>query len=147
MQGWAFNIEELASTNTNYREVLYTGEYSQLTIMSLAPGDEVGAEKHRNIDQFVHVEGGTGRLTLGPKKDHVEETYDLAKGWAAFIPAGAWHNLVNTGPDDLRLYTVHCPALYAREVVYETKAEATAAEEEMNREITLGMAGADGFGA
>lgn len=147
MQGWAIDIEGLASTNTNFREVLYTGEYSQLTIMSLAPGDDVGVERHRNIDQFVHVESGRGRLTLGPKRDHLEESHDLAKGWGAFIPAGAWHNIVNTGADDLRLYTVHSPALYAREVVYETKAEAIAAEEEMNREITMGLAGADGFGA
>lgn len=147
MHGWAINIEELASTNTNYREVLYTGEYSQLTIMSVAPGDEVGTELHRNIDQFVHVESGIGRLTLGPKKNDVEETHDLEKGWAGFIPAGAWHNIVNTGTEDLRFYTVHCPALYPREVVYETRAEAEAAEREISREITLGIAGAEGFGA
>ena len=147
MHGWAMNIDELTNANTNFLEVLHTGEYSQLTIMSLEPGDEIGAHRHPRIDQLVRAESGTGRLTLGPKLDRMDETHEFAGGWAVFIPAGAWHNIVNSGGAALKLQLIHSPAKRWRDDVYATRAEAIAADEEMNREVTIGLAGADGFGA
>lgn len=147
MQGWAMNIDELTNTNSNFLEVIHTGEYSQVTIMSIEPGDDIGTHRHARIDQLVRAESGSGRLTLGPKHDRTEEAHDFEGGWAAFIPAGAWHNIVNTGSGALKLQVVHSPAKRWRADVYATRAEAIAADEEMNREVTIGMAGADGFGA
>jgi mannose-6-phosphate isomerase-like protein (cupin superfamily) len=147
MHGWAMNIEELTNANTNFLEVIHTGEFSQLTIMSVEPGDDIGNHLHQGIDQLVRVESGSGRLTLGPKHDRVAETHELGKGWAAFIPAGAWHNIINIGSVALKLQLVHSPAKRWRDDVYATRAEAIAADEEMNRQVTMGMAGAAGFGA
>lgn len=147
MHGWALNIEELTNANTNFLEVIHTGEYSQLTIMSIEPGDEIGTHRHRNIDQLVRVESGSARAVMGAKRERMEETHDLESGWAAFIPAGAWHNIINTGSEPLKLQLVHSPAKRWRDDVYATRAEAVAADQEMEREVTIGMAGADGFGA
>ncbi|MBN1321412.1 MAG: cupin domain-containing protein [Thermoleophilia bacterium] len=147
MHGWAMNIDELTNANNNFLEVIHTGEYSQVTIMSIEPGDEIGTHRHPSIDQLVRAESGNGRLTLGPRRDRMGETHEFERGWAAFIPAGAWHNIVNTGSTALKLQLVHSPAKRWRDDVYATRAEAIAADEEMNREVTIGMAGADGFGA
>jgi mannose-6-phosphate isomerase-like protein (cupin superfamily) len=141
------NIEEMTNANTNFLEVIHTGEYSQLTIMSIEPGDDIGIHRHRNIDQLVRADSGNGRLTLGSKRDRMEETHEFGRGWAAFIPAGAWHNIVNIGGVALKLQIVHSPAKSWRNDVYATRAEAIAADEEMDREVTMGMAGAAGFGA
>lgn len=147
MQGWAVNIEEATTTNTNFLEVVHTGEQSQVTIMSVEPGDEIGNHSHRNIEQLVRVESGIGRLTLGSKRDRVDGTHQLERGWMAFVPAGVWHNIVNTGDTALKLQLVHSPAKRWRDDVYATRAEAIAADEETDREVTMGMAGAAGFGA
>ena len=147
MHGWAMNIDEVTTTNTNFLEVIHTGEYSQVTIMSVEPGDDIGTHRHPGIDQFVRAVSGSGRLTLGPKPDRMGEAHDFEGGWAAFIPAGAWHNIVNTGTVALKLQLVHSPAKRWRDDLYATRAEAIAADEEMNREVTIGMAGAAGFGA
>ena len=77
MRGWALNIEEVTNANTNFLEVIHTGEYSQVTLMSVEPGDDIGNHLHRDIDQLVRIEGGSGRLTLGSKRDRVEETHEL----------------------------------------------------------------------
>lgn len=147
MRGWAMNIQERTNANTNFLEIVHTGENSQLTIMSIEPGEDIGTHRHGNIDQLVHIESGKARVTLGPKRDRMEETHDLEEGWAAFVPMGAWHNVVNIGDVALKLQIIHSPAKRWRDDVYATRAEAIAADQEMDREVTLGMAGADGFGA
>jgi len=147
MHGWAMNIDEATNTNTNFLEVVHTGEYSQVTIMSIEPGDDIGTHRHPGIDQLVRAESGSGLLTLGPKLDRMEETHGFESGWAVFIPAGKWHNISNTGSAALKLQLVHSPAKRWRDDVYATRAEAIAADQEMDREVTIGMAGADGFGA
>ncbi|MBN1630319.1 MAG: cupin domain-containing protein [Thermoleophilia bacterium] len=147
MHGWAMNIDELTNANTNFLEVIHTGEYSQVTIMSIEPGDDIGTHRHPRIDQLVRAESGSGRVTLGSKRDRMEEIHELERGWAAFVPAGAWHNIINTGSVALKIQLVHSPAKRWRDDAYATRAEAIAADEEMDREVTIGMAGADGFGA
>lgn len=147
MRGWAMNIDEVTKANTNFLEVVHTGEYSQLTIMCVEPGDDIGVHRHHNIDQLVRAASGTGRLELGPKHTKMDEVHEFGPGWVAFIKAGEWHNIVNTGDVALKLQVVHSPAKRWRNDVYATRAEAIAADEELDREVTFGMAGASGFGA
>ena len=115
--------------------------------MNLRPGENIGLEMHRKVDQFIRIESGSAHLAVGASKKGMEETHEMEAGWAAFVPAGAWHDVTNTGPGDLKLYSLYSPAIHPVEVAYATKEEAVEAEKEMSREIEMGVAGADGFGA
>jgi mannose-6-phosphate isomerase-like protein (cupin superfamily) len=125
--GWVGDIETLTRENTTFRTVLYTAANLQLTVMCLATGEEVGMEMHDHLDQFIRIESGSARVTLGPSKDEVEVAHDLADDWAIIIPGGTWHNVVNTGMDELRLYSVYAPAEHPDGAVHVTKADADAA--------------------
>jgi mannose-6-phosphate isomerase-like protein (cupin superfamily) len=126
---WADNIEDLTKANQTFRTVLRVGEHSELTLMSIEPGSEIGLEVHPNIDQFLRVEAGQARVQAGPAKDDLSETYDVRAEWAFIVPAGTWHNVINTGSEPLKLYTVYSPPNHAPGTVHATKAEADAAEE------------------
>lgn len=128
MLGWVKNIEEVTTSNSNFRTVLHTGKYSQLTVMSLKPGEEIGNEVHPEIDQFIRFEAGRGKVTFGSTGDQVEEEHDIEDDWAVIIPAGTWHNVVNTGTEELKLYSIYSPAEHPDGTVHVTKAEADAAE-------------------
>ena len=130
MIGWIGDIEHETLANETFRTVLFTGQFMQLTVMRLAPGEEIGLEMHSHLDQFIRVEQGTGRLTLGPSKDEVAETHDLRDDWVAIIPGGTWHNVINTGDQDLKLYSLYTPPEHPDGTVHRTKAEADAAEAE-----------------
>lgn len=130
MIGWVGDIEEHTLQNETFRTVLHTGEHSQLVVMSIKPGDEIGWEAHGHLDQFVRLEQGKGRLDLGTGKDSVDEQHDIEDDWAFIVPAGIWHNVVNTGDVDLRLYTIYTPPEHPDGTVHQTKAEADAAEAE-----------------
>lgn len=97
MLAWVDNIEKVTVSNTNFRTVVYTGKHSQLTVMSIPPGLEVGWEAHDHLDQFLRLEQGKARLDFGESQDQVEESYEVEDDWAFFVPAGVWHNVVNTG--------------------------------------------------
>ena len=130
MKGYVVNIEEESLVNDNFRRVLYTGPNSQLVLMSLLPGEEIGMEVH-TLDQFIRVEKGTGLAIL----DGVE--HQLADGSAIVVPAGANHNVINTSnSEDLKLYTVYSPAEHQDGIVFKTKAEAEAAHEHFNGQTT-----------
>jgi mannose-6-phosphate isomerase-like protein (cupin superfamily) len=128
MLGWIGDIETLTVGNTNFRTVLYTGTHTQLTVMSLKPGEEIGREVHGHLDQFLRVEEGHARLELGKTEDTIDETHDLKDDWAVIVPAGTWHNVVNTGSGDLKLYSLYSPPEHPDGTVHKTKAEADAAE-------------------
>ncbi len=130
MLGWAADIEKATLENTNVRTVLFTGEHTQLTVMSIDPGGEIGWEAHHDIDQFLRVEQGTGRAEFGTTEDRVEETHDVEDDWAIIIPAGVWHNVINTGAEALKLYSLYSPPEHPDGTVHLTKAEADAAEAE-----------------
>ncbi len=129
MLGWVGDVERETLENTNFRTVLFTGEQVQLTVMRLAPGEEIGVEMHDHLDQFLRIEQGTGRVTFGRAADHVDETYDVEDDWAVIVPGGVWHNVINTGTGDLRLYSLYAPPEHARDTVHRTKAEADAPEQ------------------
>lgn len=118
MNGYTTNIERDTLENEDYRRVLYTGRYTQLVLMTLRPGEEIGRETHDGHDQFIRVEAGTGVAVLDG-----EET-PLSDGVIVVIPAGAEHNVVNTSDDTpLRLYTLYSPPEHPDGTVHPTKAD------------------------
>jgi mannose-6-phosphate isomerase-like protein (cupin superfamily) len=126
--GWVGDIQTLTLDNTNFRTVLHTGANLQLTVMCLATGEEVGVEMHDHRDQFIRVESGQARVTLGPSATEVAVAHEIADDWALIIPAGTWHNVINTGNAELRFYSLYAPPEHPDGTVHVTKAEADAAE-------------------
>ncbi|MDP9444865.1 MAG: cupin domain-containing protein [Actinomycetota bacterium] len=133
MTGWVGDIEQATLHNDTFRCVLFTGRNLQLTVMRLRPGEEVGLEMHDHLDQFIRVEEGQARVTMGPAKDEVSETHELSGDWAVIVPGGTWHNVVNTGAGDLKLYSLYAPPEHPDGTVHRTKAEADAAEADEHR--------------
>jgi mannose-6-phosphate isomerase-like protein (cupin superfamily) len=128
MLGWVGDIEQQTLDNDTFRTVVFTGEHTQLTVMRLAPGEDIGWESHHDRDQFLRIEQGRGRAELGRSEDGVDETHDVEDDWAVIVPAGVWHNVVNTGTDELKLYSLYSPPEHPDGTVHRTKAEAEAAE-------------------
>ncbi len=116
MKGFLTHIERETLENSDYRRVLYTSTYSQLVVMSIEPGDEIGLETH-HLDQFIRIEEGVARVTLDG------EVHQAEADWAIVIPAGTAHNVVNTGDTVLKLYTVYSPPEHKDKTVHHTKAE------------------------
>ena len=128
MEGWVADVEQATLDNTTFRTVLFTGEHMQLTVMSLAPGEDIGLEVHEDHDQFLRVEQGRGRVELSESEDSAGETQDVEDDLAIIVPAGIWHNVVNTGETELKLYSLYAPPEHPPGTVHRTKAEAEAAE-------------------
>jgi mannose-6-phosphate isomerase-like protein (cupin superfamily) len=124
MKGYVDNIEKLTIENERFRKVLYTAKFSQLVLMSIAPGEDIGMETHE-LDQFLRIESGVGTAIL----DGVE--HPIEDGSAIVVPAGTSHNFVNTSTDKpLKLYTVYSPPEHRDGVIHNTKAEAEADSED-----------------
>jgi mannose-6-phosphate isomerase-like protein (cupin superfamily) len=96
--------------------------------MSLRPGEEIGWESHGHLDQFLRLEQGQARVEFGRTKDAIDETHEVEDDWAFIVPAGVWHNVVNIGTDDVKLYSLYSPPQHPDGTVHRTKAEAEAAE-------------------
>ena len=128
MIGWVGDIERATLRNETFRTVLHTGVHVQLTVMRLAPGEDIGREVHPHLDQFLRIESGTGRVEFGRTESEVEETHDVSDDWAIIVPAGVWHNVVNTGDGDLKLYSLYTPPEHPDGTVHRTKADAEATE-------------------
>ncbi|MFA5927659.1 MAG: cupin domain-containing protein [Patescibacteria group bacterium] len=122
MVGYIANIEEETDMNDNFRKVLFTGPNSQLVVMSLKVGEDIGMEVHDKVDQFIRIEDGKGKAILDGEETGIESD------WAVVIPAGTEHNIVNTGDGPLKLYTIYSPANHPEGTIHVTKAEAEAAE-------------------
>jgi mannose-6-phosphate isomerase-like protein (cupin superfamily) len=128
MLGWIDDIEKVTVENSTFRTVVFTGEHTQLTVMSLRPGEDIGLESHPNLDQFIRIEKGQARIELGPTQENIEETHDVEDDWAVIVPAGVWHNVVNTGTSEVKLYSLYSPPEHPDGTVHKTKADAEAAE-------------------
>lgn len=128
MLGWTGEIERLTLENTDFRRVVFTGAHTQLTLMSIRPGDDVGWELHGHLDQFLRLEQGTARLDFGKTEETVDESHTIEADWALIVPAGVWHNVVNTGDQDLKLYSLYSPPEHAPGTVHVTRGNADAAE-------------------
>ena len=125
MSGYSINLEQRTLAGNNFREVLYTTQRSQLVIMTLQPGEEIGLEKHEGHDQFIRVEAGQGVAILDGERHALED------GVAVVIPAGTEHNVINTsGSEPMRLYTLYTPPEHPDGTVHATKAEADEYEQQ-----------------
>jgi mannose-6-phosphate isomerase-like protein (cupin superfamily) len=122
MKPFIGDIEDRTGENRDFRRVLYTGPYMQLVLMAVEPGEELGEEVHQNTDQFFRVEEGKGEIWIDGKMTRVESDT------AIVIPAGAWHNLKNTGHKALKVYTLYAPPQHPDGTVHRTKADAEKAE-------------------
>ena len=130
MKGFVDDIEELTESNKDFRRVLYTGKHLQLVLMSLKPGEEIGEEVHDTHDQFFRIEKGKGEVCIDGAKTKVKADF------AIIVPAGARHNVINTGDKALRLYTLYGPPEHRDGIVRATKAEADASEEHFDGVLT-----------
>jgi mannose-6-phosphate isomerase-like protein (cupin superfamily) len=122
------NIEDATKQNNNYRLALWTGQHLQLTLMSIRPGEDIGLEMHPNVDQFLRIEDGQGLVRMGKRKDMLDFQRNVNKDYAIFVPAGTWHNLINTGNRPLKLYSIYAPPNHPHGTVQRTKADAMASE-------------------
>ncbi len=127
-QPFVVNIEEVTKQNNTFRTALWTGEHLQLTLMSINPGEDIGLENHPNLDQFVRIEEGSGIVKMGAQRDYLDFQRNVSAEYAFIIPAGAWHNLINTGRTPLKLYSIYAPPQHPFGTVHATKADAQAAE-------------------
>ena len=123
---FAINIEEATIQNNTFRTALWTGKYLQLTLMSINVGEDIGLEIHPNNDQFIRIEDGQGLVLMGDSKDKLDYQANVTNDFAFIIPAGKWHNLINTGCRPLKLYSIYAPPQHPHGTVHKTKAEAQA---------------------
>lgn len=130
MKGFVDDIEKLTEDNDDFRRVLYTGAHMQLVLMSLNPGEEIGEEVHDDRDQFFRVEAGHGEVLIDGTTTVVEDDF------AMIVPAGARHNVRNTGNKALKLYTLYAPPEHIDRTVHKTKAEADASHEHFDGKTT-----------
>ena len=101
------NIEGMTLANENFRTTIWTGQKLQVTVMTIQPGDDIGLEVHNGIDQFLRVEQGSGLCKMGPSEDNLNFQEAVKDDDAIFVPAGVWHNVVNTGDIPLKIYTIY----------------------------------------
>lgn len=122
---FVINIDHATKQNNTFRTALWTGNHLQLTLMSINPGEDIGLEIHPNIDQFLRVEQGKGIVRMGKNRDNLDFERRVGDGWAIFVPAGTWHNVINTGHFPLKLYSIYAPPQHPKGTVHQTKADAT----------------------
>ena len=130
MKGFVDDIEDAAIRNSNFRQVLYTTDRLQLVVMALEPGEDIGEEVHRDRDQFFRVEKGKGEIWIDGTRTKIR------KNSAIIVPAGARHNVVNSGGKVLRLATIYAPPEHQDAIVHLTKADALASEEHFDGTVT-----------
>lgn len=130
MKGYIVNIEKATKENDSFRKVLYTAKHSQLVVMSLGPKEEIGEETHHELDQFIRIEEGEGLMVL----DGIE--HRVVDDFAAVIPAGMRHNVINAADRPMKLYTVYSPPEHRDGVIHKTKNEAVADDEHFDGQTT-----------
>lgn len=133
---FAVNIKEAAKQNNNFRTALWTGNHLQLTLMSIPVGGEIGLEIHPDLDQFIRIEEGQGLVKMGDSKDYLDFQERVYNDYAFIIPAGKWHNLINTGDEPIKLYSIYAPPQHPHGTVHVTKEDAEAEEQKPEPQIT-----------
>ncbi len=122
------DIARAVCENENFRTALWTGTHLQTTLMSIPAGGEVGLESHPNLDQFLSVEEGYGLVKMGMDKNRLNYQVNAGPGYAIFVPAGTWHNLINTGGRPIKLYSIYAPPQHPHGTVHRNKADSDASE-------------------
>ena len=126
---FVINITEATKQNNTFRTALWTGTHLQTTLMSLGVGEDIGLERHPNVDQFIRIEQGQGITQMGKTKDNLSFQRNVRDDFAIFIPAGTWHNITNTGNIPLKLYSIYAPPNHPFGTIHRTKADAMAEEQ------------------
>jgi len=129
MTGYVQNIEDITLTNKNFRQVLFTARHIQLVVMSIPVGQDIGEETH-DLDQFLRIEQGQGQTILNGEKQ------SIADGFAVIVPAGTKHNIINTGDQPLKLYSLYSPPNHRDQIVHQTKEDAMTDDEHFDSHIT-----------
>jgi mannose-6-phosphate isomerase-like protein (cupin superfamily) len=122
------NINKATKQNRSFRTALWTGDHLQVTLMSINVGEDIGLEVHPTVDQFLRIEEGQGIVQMGDTKDNLYFERRVYDDDAIMVPAGKWHNIINTGNKPLKLYSIYAPPEHPFGTVHETKADAMAAE-------------------
>lgn len=123
------NIEDVTLANNAFRSALWTGEYLQVTLMSIPVGGDIGVELHPDTDQFIRIEQGEGLAQMGTSKDNLYFQTKVGADEAVIVPAGIWHNIKNIGMVPLKVYSIYAPPHHPHGTVHLTKADAIAAED------------------
>lgn len=126
----SFDLEQATLENKHYRTVAWSGRYMQLTLMSIPPGGDIGLEAHPETDQFIRLDGGRGRVQMGPSKDQLDFDQEVSDGHCVLIPAGVWHNVTNIGNEPMQLYAIYAPAHHKPGKIHETQAIAEADQDD-----------------
>jgi mannose-6-phosphate isomerase-like protein (cupin superfamily) len=125
---FVININEASKKNNTYRTALWTGKHLQVTLMSINVGEDIGLEKHAKVDQFLRIEQGQGIVQMGNSPDHLNFERRVSDDSAIMVPAGTWHNVINTGNIPLKLYSIYAPPNHPFGTVHVTKEQAMAEE-------------------
>lgn len=125
---FVIDIHKATINNQTFRTALWTGSHLQLTMMNIPVGEDIGLEVHPDVDQFLRIEDGQAVVQMGDRKDNLYFVQPVYSEMALFIPAGMWHNIINTGDKALKLYSIYAPPSHPRGTVHQTKAMAEAAE-------------------
>ena len=115
------DIEKATLANNTFRTALWSGTHMQLTVMCIAPGEDIGLEVHPHVDQFLRLEQGRGVTMMGLTEDNLVFVQPVFADSAVFVPAGTWHNIINTGDEPMKLYSIYAPPNHAPGTVHETK--------------------------
>lgn len=121
-QPQSFDLEQATCDNENYRSVVWSGKYLQVTLMSIAAGEDVGLEAHPETDQFLRLDAGRGRVQMGPSKDKLTFDKEVSDGWCVLVPAGTWHNITNIGKEPMQLYAIYAPVHHKPGKIHATAA-------------------------
>lgn len=121
---YVVDIEKATLDNEAFRDTLWTGKFLQLTVMTIPPGGEIGAEIHDGHDQFLRLEEGELRAMIGASEDDLEVDEVIKDDWAAFVPGGKWHSFVNESDKPAKLYSIYAPPEHKPGTRHETKADA-----------------------
>jgi mannose-6-phosphate isomerase-like protein (cupin superfamily) len=130
LTGIVVDIEKDTTENNNFRKVLYTGKNSQLVLMALKPGEDIGEEIHKDTDQFFRIDSGEGKVVINGMESAIKD------GFAVVVPQGAKHNVINTGKKPLKLYSIYSPPHHRFDVVHATKEEAEKDDEHFDGKTT-----------
>jgi mannose-6-phosphate isomerase-like protein (cupin superfamily) len=126
---FVIDINKATKQNDTFRTALWTGTHLQLTLMSIPAGGEIGAEMHPDTDQFLRLEQGQGLVKMGHRREDMNLQANVSDDDAILIPAGTWHNLINTGSMPLKLYSIYAPPQHPHGTVHKTREDAIAAEQ------------------
>ena len=126
---FAIDISKATKRNNNFPTSLWTGNHLQLTLMSIEPGEDIGLEMHSDLDQFIRIEEGHGIVLMGDRENKMDFQRRVCDDFIFIIPAGKWHNLINTGNKPIKLYSIYAPPNHPHGTVHRTKADAIVDEE------------------